>query len=70
MKVETGWLLDDGLLCLGATPSGFRMVTYTDPAALRFARKKDAENIRLSLVAIGMRRADANKMTPREHSWG
>ena len=68
--METGWLLDDGLLCVGATPSGFRMVTYTDPVALRFARKEDAERFRLSLVGIGMRRVDANKMTARDHSWG
>lgn len=68
--METGWLLDDGLLCVGATPSGFRMVTYTDPDALRFSRKEDAERFRLALVGIGMRRADANKMTARDHSWG
>jgi hypothetical protein len=68
--METGWLLDDGLLCVGATLCGFRMVTYTSPDALRFSRKEDAERFRIALVGIGMRRADANKMKPIDHQWG
>lgn len=68
--IETGWLLDDGMLCVGATPAGFRMVAYTDPDAIRFARKEDAARFRLALVGIGMRKYAANRMKPVDHSWG
>ena len=61
--VETGWLLDDGHLCIGRAHHGLglSMVTYTDPTAIRFARQQDAENMKAALSLRG---------SPVEHQWG
>lgn len=70
--METGWLPDDGLLCVGATAYGFGMVSYTDPMAIRFARSEDAALMRAALVMQSRHhmtiRIDHTR--PVEHSWG
>lgn len=66
--MEIGWLLDDGLLCLGACFGGFKLVTYTDVSAIRFARKIDAESAIVGLKCLGF--AHSHKFTAIEHGWG
>lgn len=69
-KVETGWLLDNGLLCIGAGPDhGLGWVTYTDPNAIRFARQQDAEAFTRVLRGVGFN-ALAAEVKPVEHQWG
>ena len=68
--VETGWLLDDGLLCVGTCDAGFGMVAYTDSAALRFAREWDAENFRHGLIRLHLRSITYDRVRPRDHQWG
>jgi len=67
--VETGWLLDDGLLCVGTNAHGFAMVTYTDPAALRFAREWDAENFRHALLRLHLSTITYDRIRPVDHQW-
>lgn len=57
----TGWLIDDGRMCLGFCVNKLRWVTYTDPTALRLARAEDAERL-ISHLQV---RASAV-----EHLWG
>lgn len=66
--MENGWLLDDGLLCLGARFGGFKLVTYTDSSAIRFARKVDAEAAIIGLKSLGY--AHAHRFMAVEHAWG
>lgn len=66
--VEEGWLLDDGILCLGLTSSGqYGFVTYTDHTAIRFARKEDAERMKQGLMNLTRL---AYYAKPVDHSWG
>lgn len=65
--METGWLLDDGKLCLGACFGGFKLVIYTDPSAIRFSRKIDAESVIVGLKSLGY--SMAHRFTPIEHCW-
>jgi len=60
---ETGWLVEDeyGKLCIGMECNKIKWVTFTNPDAIRFARKRDAEN------AITLWKLNGNA---REHSWG
>ena len=66
--MEIGWLLDDGRLCVGAGRWGFVRVPYTHPAAIRFARREDAERMRYMLRTIGMPMT-ADHVKPVEHGW-
>lgn len=66
--MEIGWLLDDGCLCVGGGRLGFGMVTYGSPDAIRFARREDAETVRLTLANIGMP-LTASHVRPVEHVW-
>ena len=66
--METGWLLDDGRMCVGMTAFGTAMTTYTDAAAIRFARRQDAENMRSVFIELGMR-AEMENCTAVEHAW-
>lgn len=66
--METGWLLDDGQLCLGACRDGFTMLPYHDVNAIRFARREDALRMRFVLGAIGMP-ATASRVSAIEHAW-
>jgi hypothetical protein len=68
-EVEFGWLLDDGLLCVGTNSGGFTMVTYTDPAALRFCREWDAENFRHALLHLRLSSITYDRIRPRGHQW-
>ncbi len=70
-QVECGWLLDDGLLCIGVGRRGnLDFVTYTSPCAIRFPRKIDALLFRQ--VISGTFKLDAmfNSCHPVEHQWG
>ena len=60
---KTGWLIEDeyGKLCIGMECNKIKWVTFTNPDAIRFARKRDAEN------AITLWKLNGNA---REHSWG
>jgi hypothetical protein len=61
---ETGWLVEDeyGLLCIGLECGNkISWVTFTNENAIRFARRRDAEN------AITLWKLNGNA---REHSWG
>lgn len=69
MSVETGWLLDDGHLCLGLERGGINLVCYTDENAIRFAREQDAVTMRRVLSGIGYK-PFTDKLKPVEHSWG
>ena len=64
---ESGWLIEIGQLCVGTSSCGFfSTVAFTDPAALRFARKEDAERCAKVLQgAFGWGEFSVN-----EHSWG
>jgi len=64
---ETGFLLDDGCLCLGCDTNGFLMVSYTDPKAIRFARAEDADRLRNGLHRLGLGMLSSK---PIEHAWG
>lgn len=67
--METGWLLDDGICCLGITASGsLGIVTYTDRNALRFAREYDAQLFRNVLPQLGMPKT-AHSFIPVHHEW-
>lgn len=66
--MEIGWLLDDGCLCVGAGRDGFRMVTYTDPKAIRLARREDADSLRHVMACMGMP-LTARNVAPVEHCW-
>ncbi len=67
--IEFGWLLDNGRLCIGLSCNQLAMVTYTDPNAIRFARKIDAELMLSAFRSLGMKIA-ADRLTPIEHGWG
>lgn len=70
-SVETGWLIDDGSLCMGTCRNRPAMVAYTDPRAVRFARKEDAEAMIPILVYLLGLQLDGKKwFTAVEHSWG
>jgi len=65
---EEGWLIEKGQLCLGSCDRKPAWVTFTDPTAVRFARKIDAENMLNSLRSM----SDAGafeKCTIHDHSW-
>jgi hypothetical protein len=66
---ESGWLLDDGRLCVGVCGRRLKMVTYTDPSAMRFAREVDAEAFR-KFALVEEWPETAAVCVPREHSWG
>lgn len=67
--VETGWLLDDGVLCIGGAPNhGLALVTYDAACAIRFARKQDAEAFARVLYGIGFN-ALAATVKAVEHQW-
>jgi hypothetical protein len=70
-NTEFGWLLDDGRLCLGASDCSmnFMMVTYTDPNAIRFSRKRDALLMRRVLKTLQIDLVSP-KLEPVEHGWG
>ena len=66
--METGWLLDDGQLCIGGSWHGFTMCTYSDERAIRFAREEDAERMRNVLRALGSPLTAAH-VHPVELAW-
>ena len=69
-EVEIGWLLDDGLLCIGlGCNQTLALVTYTNPNAIRFARKCDAEAMIVALKSLGLK-ITADRLKAVEHSWG
>jgi hypothetical protein len=61
--IEVAWLVEDefGRLCLGMECSKLAWVTFTNPDALHFSRKIDAENAITLWNLNGI---------AREHSWG
>jgi hypothetical protein len=66
---ETGWLLDDGILCVGGAPDyGLSLVNYHDASAIRFVRKQDAEAFARVLQGIGFNALAASTKAV-EHSW-
>ena len=69
-EIETGWMLDDGSLCVGTSTCGFAMVTYTDPNALRFAREWDAENFRHALLRLHVATVNYARIRAVDHQWG
>ena len=69
--METGWLLDDGRMCVGVCGNRFTIVCYTDPSAIRFARKQDAEMTGNVLAPVlGVSLFGRNYFQAVEHSWG
>jgi hypothetical protein len=66
--MELGWLLDDGVLCVGAGWNGFVLCSYSDVRAIRFARYEDAERVRYVLSRIGVS-LTASRLRPVEHAW-
>jgi predicted RNA-binding protein with PUA domain len=69
--METAWLLDDGRMCVGVCGNRLKVVCYTDPSAVRFSRKQDAEMIGNVLAPIlGVTTSGNNYFQPIEHSWG
>jgi hypothetical protein len=67
--MHTGWLLDDGVCCLGVTQSGtLGIVTYNDINALRFAREYDAQIFRNLLPSFGLPKT-AHSFSPRQQQW-
>jgi hypothetical protein len=71
--VVVGWLLDEGKLCVGGSRcGGFDWVTYTDPNAIRFATKRDAETMRFALGSEpgGKYSVMSQRAKPVEHQWG
>ncbi len=69
--IETGWLIEKGQLCLGVDGSCLKpsWVAFTNPGAIRFARKIDAENILTSFKSFGIDGA-FDGVTINDHSWG
>jgi hypothetical protein len=65
---ETGWLIEKGQLCFGSSCNKPAWVTFTDPAAIRFARKIDAEHMLTSLRSMSNKGAFQN-CTINEHAW-
>lgn len=65
---ETGWLIEKGQLCLGSCDRKPSWVTFTDPTAVRFARKVDAENMLNSLRSMSDAGAFQN-CTISDHAW-
>jgi len=65
---ETGWLIEKGQLCLGSSCGKPAWVTFTDPSAVRFARKSDAENMLNSLRSMSDAGAFQN-CTINDHAW-
>lgn len=66
--METGWLLDNGKLCIGAGCRGLILCPYTDQRAIRFARGEDAERMRYVLSRIGLV-LTARHVQAVEHRW-
>lgn len=66
-QAELGWLLDDGRLCVGACLGGLKLVIYTNPTAIRFARKQDAEAMIEGLKNLGY--PHAHRVRAIEHQW-
>jgi hypothetical protein len=69
MTMETGWLIEKGQLCLGSCGNKPAWVTFTDPSAVRFARKVDAENMLTSLRLMSDGGA-FQSCTINDHAWG
>lgn len=67
--MESGWLIEKGQLCLGSCSNKPAWVTFTNPTAVRFARKVDAENMLASLRSMGHVGAFQN-CTINDHAWG
>jgi hypothetical protein len=44
MKDEHYWLIEIGNLCVGVCNNKRKLVTFTDPNALRFKSKRDAQD--------------------------
>jgi len=72
VQSEYGWLLDNGLLCIGlGSCSMVDWVTYTDENAIRFARAQDAVNMRSALRGVNMGISMMmDRCKPVEHAWG
>ena len=66
--METGWLIEKGQLCLGLCGSKPAWVTFTNPTAIRFSRKEDAENMVVGLKSFGD--GVFSHVTISEHGWG
>lgn len=68
--VETGWLIENGPLCLGYDRSCLKpaWVTFIDPSAIRFSRMIDGLNFITVLKAFGNAKAFENT-TVSEHQW-
>ena len=67
--MEAAWLLDDGLMCLGAFPNGcFEMVPYTSPHAIHFTSEEDAQRCRHALLSMDGISID-KRCRPMEHQW-
>jgi hypothetical protein len=72
-RYETAWLIEEaGKLCIGVCEGRLRWVCFTDPLALRFARKSDAE----AFVSVCRREWKGEKVakalentTITEHLW-
>jgi hypothetical protein len=70
LMIETGWLLDNGTLCIGASwcGTGFELMPYTHAHVLRFAREIDAQNFKHALT-MSTYRDMLHTCKPVEHSW-
>jgi hypothetical protein len=68
---ETAWLVELGQLCvgIGTCRKKLRWVTFTDSDALRFSRKRDAENFRLAMIHDFATGEDLKATTVSEHRW-
>jgi len=69
--IETGWLIEKGQLCLGIDGSCLKpsWVCFTNPGAIRFARKSDAENMLKSFASFGVEGC-FDTVSISEHQWG
>jgi hypothetical protein len=68
--IETGWLIERGGLCLGTSCLKPAWVTFTDPAAIRFSREQDAENMLTSLQFFGEDSKAFHDCRVSGHQWG
>jgi hypothetical protein len=68
--MESAWILDDGLMCLGVNNCGaFAIVPYTSMDVIRFTRAEDAANCRRALLHLGATWL-VEKCQPVDHAWG
>lgn len=69
--METGWLIEIGGLCIGVgSCKAPTLVTFTDPDAIRFARKVDAQKFIYAARAYANDSKLFATATINDHSWG